>query len=284
GSSSAQEELPGRRIAAVNLLMADRAGTPDDLVGVRRVVEEEPFVDRRRMPRGHVAPLAEERPLGDEEPLVVAAVRVVARDAGVGDRRVFPQERSAFLRVAAGAALVNRGADLQEPDVLRAVRVVARPAGELGLADGHVMRPELLVDDGLVAGRAQLHLGRRLQLVIALRIVDAVTGDTANIPLIMLAAGPERVRASVVARHAVRARFLRPHRLEIDDQRGITSAVDVRLSRTMAAPASHVGGGGSLVRLQTVRGARVLLVVAGDARAFADVLIARRRSGCLGRG
>jgi hypothetical protein len=70
----------------------------------------------------------------------------------------------------------------------------------------------------LVAGRAQLHLGRGLQLVIAFRIVDAVAGDTANIPLIVLASGPERVRASVVARHAICARLLRPHRLEIDDQ------------------------------------------------------------------
>jgi len=55
----------------------------------------------------------------------------------------------------------------------------------------------------------------------------------------------------------------------------------MRLSRAVAAFASHVRGGRSLVRLQTVRGSRVLLVVTGDARAFAHILIGRGRSGCL---
>src|SRR5262245_26058887 len=143
------------------------------------------------------------------------------------------------------------------------------------------MGTELLVDDALVTGRAELHLGRGLQLMIALRVVDAVAGDTADIPLIVLAAGPKRVRASVVACDAIRARLLRPHGLEIDNQRGVATAIDMRLSRAVATFATHVGGGCSLVRLQTVSGSRVLLVVAGDARAFADVLIRRWRSSCL---
>ena len=98
------------------------------LLAFVRVVQEEAFVDRRRMPRGHVAALAEERQLRDEHPVVVAAVRVVARHAGVRDRRVLPQIRSALLGVAAGAALVDRRADLQQPDVGRPMRVVARGA------------------------------------------------------------------------------------------------------------------------------------------------------------
>jgi len=198
--------------------MADRTGTPDDLVGIGRVVQEESFVNRRWMPRRDVAALAQKRALGDEKPLVVAAVRVVACHAGIGHRRVFPEERTAFLGVAARAAFVDRRPDLQQSHVLRPMRVVAGTAGERGLAYGHVMGPELLVDDVPVAGRAHLHLGRSLQLVIALRVVDAVAGDTANVPLIVLAARPERVRASVVARHAIRARLLRPHGIEIDDE------------------------------------------------------------------
>src|SRR5678815_4403422 len=117
--------------------------------------------------------------------------------------------------------------------------------------------------------------------MIALRIVDAVAGDAADIALIVLAAGPQRVRSPVVTRHAVRARLLRPHGPEIDNQRGVATAVDVCLSRPMAAFASHVGSGRSLVRFQTVSGPRVLLVVTGDARAFADVLIGRRWGGSL---
>src|SRR4030095_5774261 len=133
------------------------------------------------------------RPLGDKEPLVVAAVRVMACHAGVGDGRVFPQERSAFFGVAAGAAFVNRGADLQQTHVLRAMRVVAGTAGKRTLADGHVMGAELLVDNVSVAGRAHLHLRRGLQLMIALRVVDAVAGDAANVPLVVLATSPKCV-------------------------------------------------------------------------------------------
>ena len=51
--------------------------------------------------------LAEERQLGDEHAVVVAAVRVVAGGAAVDHRRVLPEERAALLGVAARAALVD---------------------------------------------------------------------------------------------------------------------------------------------------------------------------------
>ena len=49
------------------------------------------------MPRGHVAPLAQERQLGLEHAVVVAAVRIVAGRAAVDDRRVL-QGRLTLVR------------------------------------------------------------------------------------------------------------------------------------------------------------------------------------------
>ena len=110
------------------------------------------------MSRGDVTPLAEERLLGNQHPVVVAAMWVVTRRAGVGDRRMLPEIRAALLRVTAGARLVNRRSDLQKPQILRAMHVVAGRAGQLPLAHRHVLEAVLLVDDVLVTGGAHLHL------------------------------------------------------------------------------------------------------------------------------
>src|SRR4051812_25787121 len=107
------------------------------------------------MPRGHMAPLAEIRLLGGEHAVVVRSVRVVAGDAGVGHRRVLP-------------------------------------AGDRALAQRLVIEAVLLVDDVPVARRADLDLVLRLQLLRALRLMNAVAREAAVAALIVLAAGEQR--------------------------------------------------------------------------------------------
>ena len=101
----------------MNLLMADHARAPRNLVAVGGVVQQKAFVDRRRMPRGDVAPLAQVGQLGLEHSIVVRAVRVMAGHTSIRDGRVFPQIRTALFRVAARAALVDGRTGLQQPNV-----------------------------------------------------------------------------------------------------------------------------------------------------------------------
>ena len=57
-------------------------------------------VERAVVPDGQVvALLAQIRPRGDEELVVIGAVWLVTADAVLTDRRVFPQHRPAFLGV-----------------------------------------------------------------------------------------------------------------------------------------------------------------------------------------
>src|SRR5678816_3806894 len=88
-----QECLARRGIGPMDLLVADRARPAEDLVAVRGVGQKESLVDRWRMPRCHVTALADERLLRLQHAVVDGAVRVVARHAGIGDRRMLPQVR-----------------------------------------------------------------------------------------------------------------------------------------------------------------------------------------------
>src|SRR2546426_6017659 len=113
-ASLAQEELAAhrRRIAAVDVGVAVQARASDE-TRVRRARRRaaEPLIaaiERARMARRVVAVLAQVRyPLG-EQLVVVRAVRVVAGEAVLLDRRVFLHERPALVGMAAGAQLVHR--------------------------------------------------------------------------------------------------------------------------------------------------------------------------------
>src|SRR6266508_2390114 len=194
------------------------------------------------MARCHVTALAEEGDLGDEEALVVGPVRVVAGHAGVDDRGVLPQVRPAFLAVAARAGIVDRRAHLQQLDVGRSVRVVARRTRELPFANRHVIEARLLVHDVPVAGRAQLRLGRRFELLLALGGVDAVARHAPDVALVVLAAREQRVGSPRVARQADLARPLWHQILRIDDLVLVDAtpgaAAHMTLSWTMAGLAA----------------------------------------------
>ena len=155
--------MPVRVVRPMNLLVAVHAGLAVDLVGVLRVVQDEALVDGRRVPRGHVAALAEERLLGDEHAVVVAdpcgSWQVVQLSTtGACSHRNGPRF-SAWQLVQLWSMVVPT---LQQLDVDRAVHVVARRAGHLALAHRHVVEAQLLVDDGLMAAGAGDLLGLRL--------------------------------------------------------------------------------------------------------------------------
>src|SRR5262245_3592302 len=120
--------------------------------------------------------------------------------------------------MAGGAALVDRRASLQQPDVTAAVNVVARRALHRAFAYRPVAEPVVLVDDRLVTGGARFHLRALGQLVLALRLVNAVARHAAHVPVVVLAAGPEHVLAPVVARRADLARLLRLHLAGVANQ------------------------------------------------------------------
>src|SRR3954467_3138217 len=83
-----QEEVAGRVIRAVNLRVALDAGASRDAVAAR--VHLGLVVDRRRVAARDMAALAEHRQLGDQQPLVVRSVRVVAGDAALAGHLVIP--------------------------------------------------------------------------------------------------------------------------------------------------------------------------------------------------
>src|SRR4051812_24127701 len=152
------------------------------------------------------------------------------------------------------------------------MRVVTRRALHRALAHRHVTEAIVLVHDRLVAGRARLHLGLPDQLRRPLRLMDAVTGDAADVAAVVLAAIPERVRAAVMARRADLAGLLRLQLLRVADQRRI-AAVGVRLARPVTAFTPVRRGWRPLVEREAMLGALVtLVVVAPHAGLFANVV------------
>ena len=91
-------------IGPVNLLMAHGARTSEDLVAVRGVAQQEPFVDLLEdAARSHDTPLAEERQLGLQHAVVVTAMRIVAGHARVRDGYMRLQVWTTLFSVTAGA-------------------------------------------------------------------------------------------------------------------------------------------------------------------------------------
>src|SRR6185295_10088916 len=156
----AEEEFAAhrRRVAAVHLVMAVVAAARDQpRVGRRRLPAAARVIDRARMARGVVAVLAQVGRLLLQQPRVVRAVRVVADEAVLLDRRMAPDEGAALLGVAGGAELRDRlGVDHRLRQ--RAVRVVAVGAVQLALDDRMVRGFQQLRADLLVAGGAGLVL------------------------------------------------------------------------------------------------------------------------------
>ena len=87
--------------------------------------------------RGDMALRAESRIRNLKETIVNRSMRLMAVGAVLDDRRVFPEERPAPLRVARVAVLVDAGL-LKHGWVRRAVRVVAVCTRHLALAQRHV--------------------------------------------------------------------------------------------------------------------------------------------------
>src|SRR6185369_5819982 len=118
---------------------------------------------------------------------------------------------------------------------------------------------------------------------IALRLVHAVAGHTAQVALIVLAAFPQRVRGAVVARGARRADVVGPGVLvEGTDQR-LIAALGVRLAGTVAAFASMCGRRRARVRGESVRSALIRLVMAPQTGVLPDVFTGRRLGGARRR-
>src|SRR5688500_3336516 len=176
--------------------MAGDARAAVDLVGVLRVSQQISLIDGRRMPRRDVTTLTQERRFAHQHPIVVRPVRVVAGHAALGDRGVLPQVGSTLLGVTTGAALVDGGACLQESDVRASVNVMTGRARQGTFPQWHVVEAVLLVGDVLVTAAAQRLLVLRLDLRRAFRGMHTVAADAADVALVMLAAGPERMRAS----------------------------------------------------------------------------------------
>ena len=236
---STEERFARRRVRPVNLLVAHHAAPSCHLVAVGRVLQHEVVVDGRWVPRRHVTPLAEERHLGHEHPFVVRAVRIVAGDTRVRDGRVFPEVGATLFGMTARARFVDGGARLQQLRIGRAMRIVAGRTLHLVLADGHMAEAMLLlVDDILVARCAEQRLVHRLQLRRTLRRMNTVAGETAQVALIVLAARPERVGASVVARRAIGTRLLRFERRHPHDLRSVAARLCVRRPGAVAALAA----------------------------------------------
>jgi hypothetical protein len=169
-------------------------------------------------------------------------VCVMAGRAVLEHRRVLPQERPALLGVAADAALVNRGACLEQLHVGAAMHVVARRAAHLAFTNRHVVEPVLLVRDVLVAGRAQFDFGLRLELgLLALRRVDAMAACATHIPVIVLAAGPQCMGLAIVAGRASIADLTRRHCLDRADLRLVATRFGVGFASPVAALAALSG-------------------------------------------
>ena len=86
------------------------------------------------------------------------AMSLVAVEAVLHDRRVFPEEGAAPLRVALVAVLVDGGLD-ELLGIGRAMRIMATATGHLAFAEGHVRRALQLRAAHLVT--LETHLGPR---------------------------------------------------------------------------------------------------------------------------
>ena len=142
----------------------------------------------RRMARALVTRLAEKWRAYLEQRRLHRAVRVVTVAAVLGDRLVFPEERSAVFGVAAGAGFVD-GVLHELRRRGRAMRRMAGGAGHLALAQRMMRGLEQIRVLRLVAGGANLDLGRRRQQRI-FRRMQLVAARTRHVARCMRARRP----------------------------------------------------------------------------------------------
>src|SRR5512142_217800 len=217
-SSSPSEVRPRRRVRAVDVVVAVAAAVLDRAVA--RVPADDrvaQVVERARVPRAQVTPLAEPRQLRDEQTLVIRSVRRVARRAVLANGRVFPQERAALVRVAGVTKLVDR-IRFQKSALRVRMRVVTVAAVELSLADRVMALPHHLRPDLRVARVAGLAGARRLQLrALRLERVNAMARRAGKPAALVDAAQPVRLTGVVMTGQAVRAHLRCRHRLHRDD-------------------------------------------------------------------
>ena len=127
-----KERVSRWTVRPVNLGVAIHTAASDQSVAAGH--ELAAIVDGRRMSGADMTPLAEHRQLRNEHPLLVRSMRIVARVAGLANRRVVPQIRAALLGVTADARFVHPIAHSQQAGVGRPVRVMTRRAIHLARA------------------------------------------------------------------------------------------------------------------------------------------------------
>ena len=194
-----------------SLLVAVRAGLAVDLVGVLRVLQGEPLVDGGRMPRRHVTALAEERQLRltSMRSLLLPCESwhvVQLSTTGACSQRKGPRFSVwQLVQLWSTVVAVRSSLTFTEPCTLWHDAHV-----HLAFANRHVVEALLLVGDGLVAARAGELLGLRAHQRRPLARVHAVAVDALDVAVLVLAAVPQRVLASVVAGLALRVGLRSP--------------------------------------------------------------------------
>lgn len=137
-------------VRAMNIRMAIGAAAIEVLDGAERL-------SLRGVAAGVVAGIADAGHAHFQELWIVATVRFVAVGAVFKHRRMFPQEGTAALGVAAEAVFV--GGRLNELGWIgRTVRIVAAGAGNFALAIRHVGRALQLGAAHLMAPQAEFRL------------------------------------------------------------------------------------------------------------------------------
>ena len=240
------------------------------------VVQLPAVVNRAWVPRVAVTPLAEERQLRHQRPVVRRSVRVVARGATLAHRRVLPQKGTALLRVAARAGFVQRVPCPQHASVLRPVRVVTGSAVELALADRHVTRAIELCDLVPVAALAGSDHGISHELMRERRRrVHAMAVGAGEIAAVVLAPLPVLLFVSVVARRTRGSDLERRECRGVPDKCRVPAGVRVRLAWTVTRLAALTGHRRPGVDRPAVRGQPILVRVAHQTGFGSGVLGAR---------
>lgn len=128
-------------IRAMNLrVAADTAAIQDPRVGTRtarEITPDQKVVGVAKATHIAVTSIAQKRCGSDQQCLVIGPVWVVAIEAAFDDRRVFPDERPAFFRMAARAQDVDTVGSQQRIG-RRTVRLVAIATRDLALEQRHV--------------------------------------------------------------------------------------------------------------------------------------------------
>lgn len=207
------------------------------------------------VPRIGVALLAEVRPLGDQELVMGGAVRVMTGSAVLRGRRMLPEERSPFFRVALVALLVEGVGGYQ---FIRngAVRVVAIGTFQFPFPDRVVGRLQQQCPDILVTIAAGLGF-RRSGEALWMAAMDAVAIGTGKPPEFVDTPLPHDLFSLFVAAEADgisllgRCRRLGTQRHDAANSLP-SSGFDMVVTGPMACLALEPGGGGARITFYPV--------------------------------